>query len=248
MYTIFAITSYAFVVLGLALRFFGRAIQRVAIPGPSGLAGANVSYRAMLQHYFADYPYEMGTFRQSGTVVTNEEGEGDYLYYQLIFANLPVFVNDNEFIFETDSGETIQIDTSQCLAVLKPKARGYLPLGYLEALRMAGDFVGSLRNMGTEGFDPKELVQNFYEERKDRIEHPSRARKDFFGQGVYLVEHIIEPGDRGMVRMGELNGVIAVGDDDDLDKSILSKFYFGLLLEQVGSMVLWSGLVGVIFG
>ena len=248
MYTLFKITSYAFVLLGLALRFLGRAVQRVAIPGPSGLAGSNVSYRAMLQHYFADQPYEMGTFRQSNTVVTNENGEGDFLYYQLTFASMSVFVNDNEFIFETDSGETIHIDTKHCLSVLEPRARGYLPLGYFEALRMAGDFVGSLRNMSSEGFDPKEVVMNFYEERKNRIEHPSRASKDFFGQGVYLVERVIEPGDRGMVRMGDLNGIIAVGDEDDMDQSILSKFYFGLLLEQVGSMVLWSGLVGIIFG
>ncbi len=248
MYTIFTITSYAFVVIGLALRFFGRAVQRVAIPGPTGMAGVNVSYRAMLQHYFSNNPYETGTFRQSNTVVTDEEGEGEYLYYSLTFANLPVFTNDNEFIFETDDGQTHHIDTKQCLAVVPPKARGYLRLGYFEALRMAGDFVGSLRNLGNEGFDPKEMVINFYEERKDRVEPPKAANKDYFGQGVYIVERVIEPGSRGMVRMGDINGIVAVADEDDLDESNLSKFYFGLLLEQIGSMVLWSGLVGVIFG
>jgi len=240
------VAAWTSVIVGLVARLVGRAIQRAAVPGPSEMAPAWVAYRAMLKHHFLDGAHETGTYRQGGTIVTDDEGRGEYLYYQLTVAGLPVFTNDNEFVLETDDGRVVPVETTGSATVLEPRARGYLPLGWFEVFGLARRLFAEVRRDGADGFDAVAYIRRFYEERRHRVTTPGRGLRRFWSRGVFVVERAIRAGDPGLVRLDGSTAVLAVATGNDLDSPAVARYYVGMLVEQFGSTVMWSGLIALL--
>lgn len=233
---------------GAFLLLLGRAVRRAAVPGPPALGSQMMSFRSLLQFQLSRGDYFEGSFCRGEQVLSDEHGHGAYLFRHLSVAGIPLGTVDNDFAFETVEGERFDLSSATTQVLVKPRLFAYLPLGVFERLRFAAHLFSALRSQGLEGFELVATIRSFIEERRSRMVPAEVGQSRLFQSGLFICEHVVCDGDSGYLRPTGSPAFAAVADSSDLDERLSSQFWLGTLIEQFGSMIFWSGIVGIILG